>query len=1177
MKKTTNILLTLIISIPAIILQTLQPINSNVYVFANTTPNIIITEAMANPQDENKDEFIELYNASTTETVDLASWQFTDGDALDTIEDWDPEQHGTLTDLDVITGTTTLAPENFAIILDSNYPEGEEPYDFPNNTLILTVGNTTLGNGLSASSDPLTLYDNQGTARTNIISTYGTPNLTDEWEEQDDDGLDAIPFDPSNNYSTERIDFEVGDQEDNWQSSPLELGTPGDFPTIIPPNQPPVAEAGRDVTILTNQEIEFDGSSSYDPDGDDLIFSWDFGDGDTTEGKLVTHSFEQSGEYVVTLTVNDGGLEDSDTLIVTVNEPDYSDQIIINEILPNPAGSDNEDEFVELKNIGSEAIDLASWTISDNTDNDYTISSEDFISTEILPNDYFVIYRLVSGLSLNNSGDIVELIQPNNNVLQIVEYQDSAEDDFSYAYVQEEWQWTTTPTPGEGNILTLINQPPEAEAGEDKEVLVGEEVEFDASESFDPDNDELSFTWDFGDDEMGAGKITTHTYQEAGEFTITLTVYDGEESDTDTLKATVNESQNESPPQDYSDQIIINEIYPYPNSEEDEFIELKNNDTQEVDLDGWKLKDNSSRIFTITSDKITETKISANGFLVIYKDDSGISLNNTSEDSVTLFNPLEETVDTMEYTDKAYQGQSYILTTDGTWVWSSETTPGEKNVFLDSNNPPEIVLEADTSGKVGATLSFDASASSDPDGDDLIYAWDFGDGTTAEDNKTEHAYQEAGTFTLSLEIQDEKSASAEENLILEISDYDYSDQIVFNELMMNVAGDDSEGEWIELANLGGEDIDLEGWLITDDKTDYSIETGQIIPAGEFLTFYRTDTGITLNNDEDTLNLVDPRENIVSIVNYTESYEDLSFARLIDSDEWQWTQTPTPGEENEITESEIVKESPSASLETGKKASEEKSGDYVSITLKDIRNLAKGDKVITRGLVAVEPGLLGGQYFYIVEQDKGIKVYSSKKDFPELKLGDYIEVQGTLSESSSETKVNIKTADDIQVLENKIGELLPITLDFSAINEEYEGSLIQVEGEITDKKRSTIIIMDEAGQELTISIKSDTGIDLSEAEEGKTIKIVGLVSQDKDVYKILPRYQEDLIFPEVLGASTVWEEITLEEGSQNIKWWQYLLVGGLCLVVISVLVVKKRRNIMDILNKLKLKFKNQNAK
>ena len=269
------------------------------------------------------------------------------------------------------------------------------------------------------------------------------------------------------------------------------------------------------------------------------------------------------------------------------------------------------------------------------------------------------------------------------------------------------------------------------------------------------------------------------------------------------------------------------------------------------------------------------------GFLVIYKDDSGISLNNTSEDSVTLFNPLEETVDTMEYTDKAYQGQSYILTTDGTWVWSSETTPGEKNVFLDSNNPPEIVLEADTSGKVGATLSFDASASSDPDGDDLIYAWDFGDGTTAEDNKTEHAYQEAGTFTLSLEIQDEKSASAEENLILEISDYDYSDQIVFNELMMNVAGDDSEGEWIELANLGGEDIDLEGWLITDDKTDYSIETGQIIPAGEFLTFYRTDTGITLNNDEDTLNLVDPRENIVSIVNYTESYEDLSFARLIE--------------------------------------------------------------------------------------------------------------------------------------------------------------------------------------------------------------------------------------------------------------------------------------------------------
>ena len=57
---------------------------------------------------------------------------------------------------------------------------------------------------------------------------------------------------------------------------------------------------------------------------------------------------------------------------------------------------------------------------------------------------------------------------------------------------------------------------------------LGDQVQFDASESSDEDGTISSYNWDFGDGETGTGKNVIHRYQNPGDYIVALSVTDND-------------------------------------------------------------------------------------------------------------------------------------------------------------------------------------------------------------------------------------------------------------------------------------------------------------------------------------------------------------------------------------------------------------------------------------------------------------------------------------------------------------------------------------------------------------------------------------------------------------------------------------------------------------------------
>ncbi|MFC7359719.1 ThuA domain-containing protein [Nocardioides astragali] len=87
--------------------------------------------------------------------------------------------------------------------------------------------------------------------------------------------------------------------------------------------------------------------------------------------------------------------------------------------------------------------------------------------------------------------------------------------------------------------------------------------------------------------------------------------------------------------------------------------------------------------------------------------------------------------------------------------------------YTDGARTPVAKAAADRdSGPAPLEVAFSSEGSHDPDGDELTYTWDLGDGTTSDEANPTHTYTEPGEYAVQLTVADPSGRSSSSNLTI---------------------------------------------------------------------------------------------------------------------------------------------------------------------------------------------------------------------------------------------------------------------------------------------------------------------------------------------------------------------------------------------------------------------------
>jgi len=518
------------------------------------------------------------------------------------------------------------------------------------------------------------------------------------------------------------------------------------FIVITVVNQPPVANFTTSATtVYTGDSVTFNASSSYDPDGTIVSYSWTFGDGTNATGITVTHSYAENGTYTVTLTVtdNDGATASTSATTTVLNR--------------SP---------------------VASFTSSPT--GPYTGSSVTFnASASYDPDGIIVSYFWTFGDGTNGTGMIATHSYVENGTYTVT------------LTVKDNDGATATNT----TTLTVLNRSPVASfTSSPPAPYTSDTVTFNASASYDPDGTIVSYFWAFGDGANATGVTVSHSYADNGTYTVTLTVTDndGSTSSTSSAKTVLNRSPVASftasaTTVNRTQVITFNASASYdPDGTIVSYFWAFGDGTNATGIVATHSYANAGN-YTVTLTVTDNDNAASSTFIVITVVNQPPVANFTTSattvytgDSVTFnasssYDPDGTIVSyfwtfgdganaTGVTTSHSYVDNStYTVTlkvTDNDGATDTKTT----NITVLNRPPVASFTSSATSGLTNVAVTFNASASYDPDGTIVSYFWTFGDGANATGVTVSHSYADNGTYVVTLTATDNDGAQSSANV-----------------------------------------------------------------------------------------------------------------------------------------------------------------------------------------------------------------------------------------------------------------------------------------------------------------------------------------------------------------------------------------------------------------------------
>lgn len=582
-----------------------------------------------------------------------------------------------------------------------------------------------------------------------------------------------------------------------------------------------------------------------------------------------------------------------------------------------------------------------------------------------------------------------------------------------------------------------------------------------------------------------------------------------------------------------NDSIFINEIFPNPlgSDVEGEYIEIFNKSSERISLVGWKLSD-SSRSYLLSG------TIESGQYVFYKRSTTGIALNNSGNEEAKLLDSQGTIVDLVTY-DFAPEGESFARDSIGKWQWTSSQTPGAENEIITAP-AGEInwIIKAPLSGEIGEMLLFDAEGSTDAKGGEIQYSWNFGDGYIVFGDEVEHPFATSGVYSIIISATSSSGIAGQKHLSVNIGAGLSSArvEVSINEILANPE-EDEQREYIEIKNFGAETADVSGWFLKlKNNKEYQIPDNTVISPGGLLLLYRTITKFAINNSGDMVSLLNRSGQIVDVVKFGKTKEGSSYSLL--EDEWYWTSKLTPGQENIADKIESGGKSPPVKALAQKKY-------FKPVSIAEAREAEAGSMVAVKGVVSVLPGVFGSQYFYIQEEGSGIQVYSFKKDFPTLREGDYLEVEGTISEPQGIKRLKINSNQSINIIRSGL------TINAATSGDDNVGVVVVAGGEITELK-SNYMYLDNGTVESKIYFKKGANIDRKKFKVGMDVEARGILEINGSDYELWPRSQVDINIVDISASSSEEEIVLTPSESQSDKAKKYLsaTAGGLVALLLG---------------------------